>query len=540
MSEWHFLRPHMFYLLIPLILLLAALWRRKLKFGGWGQVCDEQLLPYILQGDAKNRYLPFAMLSLTGLIGIVALAGPTWERVSLPLVQEKSGLVIALDLSPGMNSEDVKPTRLQRAIYKVNDILQKRREGETALVVYTDEAFVVTPLTDDVRTISALLPSIDTTIMPTHGLNHEKAVALGAELLKQGGITKGSILLITTGAAGGFANPGMPVSVLGVGTEQGAPVPKGNGGFMLDEKGGVIISKLEKAKLAKLAEATGGRFALLSSDESDIKTLLYSKDSSYGTKDSQVHWQWLDGGYWLLLLLLPFAAWLLRRGDLSIALIVLSAQLEAGFWSTSDQIGQKLFAREEYAEAAGEFQDRNWQGAAHYKGKNYQEAADCFAQDKSANGYYNYGNSLAMLGSYGEAIAAYEKALELQPDHEDAAYNKKILEEEQKKKEDQEQDEDQQDKDQDKQKNGDKDEQKNKEEQSGDEQSQEPNQEDKEEYSRQVEKELQQQQEPEQQVAEAECDPQREIDDRWLERVPDDPGGLLRRKFLYQYKKGRS
>ncbi len=580
MSEFHFLRPDYFYLLLPLAVLLFALWRLKLANGGWSKVCDKNLLPYILQGEVKKNLFAFASLLLMGLLTITALAGPTWEKVSLPLIQEKSGLVIALDLSPAMNSEDLKPSRLQRAIYKVDDILKKRREGQTALIVYTDEAFVVTPLTDDVRTISALLPALDTSIMPTHGLNHDKAIAKAAELIRQGGISNGSILLITSGSVAEFADAGYPVSILGIGTEQGAPVPKGDGGFMLDEKGGVIISKMDRAKLKKLAEATGGRFALVSADESDIRSLLRPKAGNYGTTDSQTHWQWLDGGYWLVLISLPLAAFLLRRGFLAITLLLFTCRLQAGVWSTGDQKGQQLFEQEAYAEAAEEFTNPSWQGAAYYKAKNYIAAARCYKQDTTPDGYYNLGNCLAMQGEIDEAIAAYEKTLELEPDHEDAAYNKKLLEEKKKNKQekqdqqngdqdksdqdkqdgDQDQsgqdkqdgdqdksDQDKQDGDQNKQNNqnkSDQDKQKNKsddqDKQDGKPDNQDIKQEDKEEYSEEVDKELQNQPEGGQEEQMAECDPQREIDDRWLERVPDDPGGLLRRKFLYQYKKGRS
>lgn len=538
MSEFHFLRPGFFYLMIPLLLLLVALWRRKRGQGGWGKVCDKHLLPYILKGEVSRTLLPFAFLLITSVLGIIALAGPTWTRVSLPVVEEKSGLVIALDLSPAMNSEDLKPSRLKRALYKVDDILKKRREGQTALVVYTDEAFVVTPLTDDTRTISALLNVLDTTIMPTEGLNPEKAIAKSTDLLKQGGINKGSILLITASSQT-FSDPGMPVSILGVGTEQGAPVPKKAGGFRLDTNGGVIIDKLEKAKLKKMAEATGGRFALISADESDITYLLRPTREGYDVKDSQSHWQWLDSGYWLVLFCLPFAAYLFRRGSLTLAMLLFTCQLQAGLWKTNDQWGQQLFEKGQFEEAAEVFEDPQWKAAAYYKAKNYQAAAEIYEQDTSAEGYYNLGNSLAMREFIDEAIVAYKKALEIDPNHEDAAYNKKKLEEKKQDPQDKDQDkkENQQNSDQDKNDDQDKNGEQDKNE---DQKEPEISEEDKEDYKQQMDEEMENQPQEEQQPQMAEGDPQKEIDDRWLERIPDDPGGLLRRKFLYQYNKGKS
>lgn len=539
MSEFHFLRPLYFCLFIPFLLLLIGLWRSKLSQGVWSKLCAPHLLPYILEtGSAGRRVLPLALLFFTGAAWIIALAGPVWERVSLPLIQQKSGLVIALNLSPSMNAEDVKPTRLQRALYKVNDILQKRSEGQTAFLVYTDEAFVVTPLTDDVKTIKALLPVIDTSLMPTHGLNHEKAVEKGSELLRQGGITDGSILLIAADALAAPLPSEIPVSFLAVGTEQGAPIPKGGGGFVLDEKGGVIISKVDKSKMRKAAEGTGGRFALIAADDTDVQYLLDQKSGSFETQETEVKVLWKEWGYWLALLTLPFAAFFLRRGYLSLALVCLSTQLHADLWKNSDQRGAQLYAQEEYQEASQAFRDRKWQAASHYKAKNYEAAEKLYEEDHTADGYYNYGNSLAQQEKIDEAIAAYDKALELQPDHEDALHNKKLLEEQKqqqsqdnKDKQDQEKKQDKQDRqdkqDQDKQDQEDKQDKQDKQDQ---EEQEKQDQQDKEEQDKQEEKEEQM----------AESDPQKEIDNRWLQRIPDDPGGLLRRKFLYQYQKGRA
>lgn len=588
MSDFYFLRPLYLLLFIPFLLLLLALWKKKLSGGAWSKLCAKHLLPYVLLRKPTSQFWPLSLAALTGILCITALAGPTWERIPLPLQQKNSGLVIALDLSLAMNTEDVKPSRLQRARYKIDDILHKRQEGQTALIVYTDEAFVVTPLTTDTKTISALIPALETTIMPTHGLRHDKAIEKGAALLKQAGIANGSILLITTESQESDFDPSIPVSILGVGTEQGAPISKSDGGFHVDASGGMVLSKLNKKQLTKLAQATGGRFATLSSDDSDIDYLLagLNQSSAYEKQEALTTVKELDGGYWLVLLALPLAALLIgRTGFLTLSLILLTTNLQAfewhDLWFTADQQGKQAFEQKDYSQAAGKFENPNWQAAAYYNAENYAEAAKRYENDHSPDGYYNYGNALANQGAIKEAIAAYDQALALQPDHEDAAYNKKILEEMKQPPQDNEQQnqDKQQDDSQDKQDGGEQNQQDKQDDSQGDQQDkqskdqqndkqdkqdkqqndkkeQQPqndqegskekppapelNQEAKEQYNKEMEKEIEKemakldQLERDDQAAKNEQ--QVELDENWLQRVPDHPETLLKRKFLHQYR----
>ncbi|MDH3997640.1 MAG: VWA domain-containing protein, partial [Desulfuromonadales bacterium] len=167
MSEFHFLRPDWFWLLAPALLLLLLLWRRQLRSRSWQSVCDPQLLPHLLIGRSQRRSnWPLHMLLLALLLATTALAGPVWERQQVPLFRQDSALVLLLDLSLSMHAGDLKPDRLTRAKMKLHDILQQRREGQSALVVFAGDAFTVTPLTDDANTIIALLDSLEPGLMP--------------------------------------------------------------------------------------------------------------------------------------------------------------------------------------------------------------------------------------------------------------------------------------------------------------------------------------------------------------------------------------
>lgn len=243
MNEFHFLRPDWFWLLPPLALLLFWLWRHQLRSRSWQAVCDSQLLPYLLLGRSqRRRNWPLHLILLSLLLTVIALAGPTWERLPQPLFRQHSALVILFDLSASMNVADLKPSRLIRAQLKIDDILSQRREGQTALVVFAGDAFTVTPLTDDSRTIAALLDSLEPGLMPTFGSRPELAIKQGRRLLQQAGLAKGDLLLITDddqpetamAEATQLHQDGYRLSVLGVGTKAGAPIPLADGGFFKD------------------------------------------------------------------------------------------------------------------------------------------------------------------------------------------------------------------------------------------------------------------------------------------------------------------
>ena len=155
-SEFHFIRPTWLLAILPYLVIVVLMLRNKLSRGNWSAVCDAELLPYLLQEKAvhNSRWL-LTTGAIAAFLVIVALAGPSWQRVPSPVFRNDSALVVALNLSHSMDAEDIKPSRLIRARYKIADILKRRKDGQTALLVYSGAAFTVTPLTDDIFTIFA-------------------------------------------------------------------------------------------------------------------------------------------------------------------------------------------------------------------------------------------------------------------------------------------------------------------------------------------------------------------------------------------------
>jgi len=578
-AEFHFIRPYWLLALIPYLALLVVMLRNKLGQGNWSAVCDAALLPYLLQQKAVNQSRwPITTGAVAALLAIIALAGPTWERLPSPVFRNDSALVIALDLSRSMDATDIKPSRLVMARYKIADILKQRKDGQTALLVYAGDAFTVTPLTDDTETIDSQLSALNTDIMPSQGSDVGLALEKAAELFKQSGLQKGQILLVTDGVDADKTMAAVKtldkyqLSILGVGTDDGAPVAVPEGGFLKDEQGNIVVPKLNSSELAKLAKAGNGIYETITANNSDIQAVLANVDRSVQQQgkqnDNLVLDQWAEKGPWLLLLVLPLAALTFRKGLLCVALLLILPLPKNSYaldwqdlWQTKDQQAQQAYKQQDYAKAAEQFENPDWKAAAHYKVGEYDKALESLKNSKSENSAYNLGNALAKAGQLEEAVKAYEKALAANPDNADAKHNKEVVEKELEK-QDQKQDDKQQSKD-DSQQNKDKEQseksgeqqpdQNNNEEKPeqkpeqkpSDKQSDEKQQQDQAEQKKPEAEKPQQaeqgkdeakQQEKEQAPVEAEpSDEQKQANEQWLKRIPDDPAGLLKRKFKYQY-----
>jgi len=470
------------------------------------------------------------VLGCVALLAIIALAGPTWEKLPQSVYQKETALVIALDLSRSMDAADLKPSRLTRARHKIADILNLRQEGQTALVVYAADAFTVTPLTSDVDTILALLPDLETGLMPAQGTRADRAFKLALELFKNSGITRGDVLLVSDGVSDLelkrvetllAEKPGQRISVLAVGTREGGPVPLKNGGFLKARDGAIVITSMLDDNLHRIAQSSGGVFAAISADDIDINTLSYMMDSSIDDREARLSDRstdiWRELGPWLLLIALPLAALSFRRGLIWLVplyIVVLPPDAQAldwqAMWQNNDQRASQLFAEEEFATAADLFDNPQWQAASKYRAGDYAAALDAWQQFDSDDAHYNRANSLARLGRYEDALAAYQQLLEQNPAHEDARFNKEALEEWLKNQQ-----------------------------QQGEQQQGEQQQGEQQQGEQQQGEQQQGAQQPTEEEALAELDQQmtEQAAEQWLRKIPDDPGGLLRRKFIYQYRK---
>ena len=565
--NFHFLRPEWFYALIPAAILFALLRYRNSHHSNWETAIEPHLLEHILDNpDSQVSRSPFTILLLAWLIATIALAGPVWRKTPQPVHEREDALVVIFDLTQSMLATDVKPNRLVRAKRKLIDLLEMRDEGVTALVVFAGDAHTVSPLTDDTNTIAAMIPALDPSIVPAPGSRLASALEVAIELFENGGVASGRILIITDEIRDVVAaqqvsrqyRNAYPVSVMSVGTEEGAPIPvadeRGRVSFLKDRQGNLVIPKVNSRSLRDFADLSAGRFSPMSLTDEDLEFLLAEQPLAPEEQFREIERDfdvWFEEGPWLLLLLLPLASLAFRRGWLwALALLVIlpGEQAQAfgwdDLWQTRDQQAKQALDAGDPARAAELFEDPAWRATASYRSENFEAAANQFGEIKSSDGYYNLGNALARQGLLNEAIEAYDEALSLNPGDEDAAFNKKLIEDllqqQQEQQQEQQQDNEQDQENQEQQDSEQDQEQQQRQEQEQESSSDEEDQEQQEESQQEQQSDEKQNQEAQaQKAAEEEADPldeeEKQALQQWLRRVPDDPGGLLRRKFQQQY-----
>ena len=560
LQAFHFLRPGWLLATLPAVA-LAALWARRRRAGTpWRKAVAPELLTVLLESrqNAAGRWAPW-VVALALLLGALGLAGPTWQRLPEPVEQRSDGLVILLDLSLSMYAQDIPPSRLTRAQHKIADVLRHRSEGFTALVAYAGDAPVVTPLTDDARTIENLLTALNPAMMPVLGSNPGAAMDLAQELLRNAGLEQGRILMVTDGVdtlkdVTDRCDSRHVLSILGVGTGAGGLIPLdpmgAPGKHLTDQRGALVRAALDSERLRTLAQLCRGRYSDIDIGDSDIAHLLAAPapGAAQGRQVERAFDAWADLGYWCALALLPFLLASFRRGfmaSLAVALLGNFAPLpaQAGLWEDlwwrRDQQGYEALNSGQPKDAAALFQNQDWRSAAKYRGEDYQGAAAGWRTGDGATDSYNLGNALARLGDYEAAGQAYAKALAAAPDHEDAAFNKQLVEQllEQQRAEQTAQSGDQGES---QRRQGESQEQSGQQQaqsdaEAGPQQQAEPQNESPERASEQQgDDQAAEPGEAEAQLGEAGRSEQQEALEQWLRRVPDDPGGLLRRKFQHE------
>lgn len=583
------LRPDALWLAL---LIVPAGWlvlKKVRDSGDWFRAIDAELLPHLLRGGVTKQTRRNHWLVPVGLlIAVLGIAGPSFEKIDVPVFQRADALVIVLDLSASMSAADIQPSRIQRARQKIMDILERRTEGVTGLVVYAGDAHVVAPLTDDRRTIENLLPALDPAIMPLPGSNPEAALEAATDLLAAGGLASGRLLLITDGMpafdtdviAPSLQSANAELAILAVGTIAGAPIPRADGGFLRTDDGEIVIPTLDGPGLQSIASRLGGRYAEVALDNRDIDHLLTETafdDQGEVQLDRQTD-TWLDQGNWVGLLLAVGLLPLFRRGALSLLLVApllwsesSHAQLAQNLWQTPDQQGARAAMEGDHETAATLFENPDWRGVAQYRAGQWAKAAKSFESLNTADSWYNKGNSLAQAGQYENAIAAYDQSLNLQPDQGDALKNRDIVRqllEQQNEESQQDQQSQNEDANQDQQsgeennQSGDsqdsesqKDQQSSESSDSADGSKDSSNSSDPSQENNQAGEPSGQEEQQGDETPTELSDEQRErlaeqtrqqmgkFDEglekqqaleQWMRRVPDDPGGLLQRKFRYE------
>ncbi len=444
-SLWpHWLRPA-WLLVVPLLAwLLYKLWHRQKRAGRWQMILPPAFHHVLLGGghgrDSKTHWI---VLGIAWLLAVLALVGPSWQRLEQFGQKPIDPLVVVLELTPQMLASDTPPNRLELAKRKLRDLLATRNDAQTAIVVYAGSAHTLVPLSDDLATSHNLLETIKPSIMPLAGQRADLAIGKALALLHQADVGQGRILLIGTslseqerqGIRGALAGQGTPLLILGMGSRDGAPVSLDNGGLLRDEHGAIVLSRLDGASLDDVATSMGGHYQQARSDLLDLQGLGLLDNPQRVLNDGRRLRldTWADQGYWLLLPLLLLAACAMRRGWLfGLAFLCVLPRESLAFdwqdlWLRPDQQGQRLLERQRPAEAAQRFENVQWQGMALFAAGDYAGAAQRFATGDSAADHYNRGTALALNGELEGALDAFDQALERQPDFPAAQINRLLV-----------------------------------------------------------------------------------------------------------------
>jgi len=291
-ADLHFLRPEWLWLLLPATLALLVNRRQHDLRRRWLRVIDVELLEVLLgRGDSTRKVRPITVLTVVIGLGILALAGPTWEREPSPFTEDTAALVIVLKLTDSMLTNDVQPSRLERARHKIRDLLEMRAGARTALVAYAGSAHLVMPLTRDADVIESFAAELSPELMPRAGENLSEALTLADRTLRESG-QPGSILVITDGL-----NPSEAARIRTARPDRAvAPVLLG--------ALAPAASVGEAAQLREAAGALGSVLEFITADDDDVRAIsrqLANKLTS--VDDPGTTERWRDAGYWLTPLL---------------------------------------------------------------------------------------------------------------------------------------------------------------------------------------------------------------------------------------------
>ncbi|WP_066220872.1 VWA domain-containing protein [Formosa haliotis] len=436
-DKFHFLRAEYLWYGLPVAILLLLCILVYGENNAWKKHIAKHLQPYVIQkGTTWKSRLLYLFVMLVFAIGFIAFLGPTWNEQKAPAKKVASKLVIALDLSQSMLTEDVSPNRLERAKFKINDLLKANPRAETALLVFAASTHTVIPFTTDYKIITDNLDGLQPHMMPERGTGF-KMLFQKLDTLFTDNKAPGKILLFTddlvgmdTPAVSAFVQQHNAVlSIYPLATESGGEVPSFyNHKVALKHDKKVVSSALQTDKVIALQGIEGVKVLDMTLDKSDVT--LFAEDISdhliFEEKPKKEEENWQDNGFWLLIPLMALFLFSFRKGWSLLAVLLFvglsscnssddpkSKENEESFhfkdlWYTKAYQAQQEYDAGNYLAAAKDFDDPLRKGVAYYKAGDYAKAREEFQKDTTSNGQYNLGVTYAKLGDLTKAKAVFE------------------------------------------------------------------------------------------------------------------------------------
>ncbi len=419
---------------------LVAEWLYRKRITRFG---DSALVRLLMPDVSRlKRELKFWILMLALSSVILMLARPQMGMKTESHKRSGIEIMIALDVSNSMEAEDVTPSRLQKCKMLLETLIDKFSEDKVGLIVFAGDAFIQLPLTADYVSAKMFLSDISTGMIAAQGTDISRAIGIASSSFSQQDDIGRAIIVITDGedheggaveAAKTARKNGQCVFVLGVGSEGGAPIPV-DGGYLKDEKGNTVMTKLNAAMCKEVAHAGGGQYihvdnSSIAQTRLDAALEKLAKNEFETTAFSQYNEQFQ--AFALIALVLLVIEILIkgrrttgkglrskveslrtrvngRKNKLSIVNYQLSIIIFLSFLGTSTVMAQtdRDFVR--------------W-GNREYRAKNYDKAEVNYRKALEKNAHnpqaaYNLGNSLLLQGKDSLAVVQYNNALKTETD----------------------------------------------------------------------------------------------------------------------------
>ena len=435
-EQFHFLRAEYLWIIIPIVFITVLGLFFYRESNSWKKNISKDLRPFVIQkgSEWKSRLMHFTVL-LMFILGIFSFLGPTWNQEKSPTKKINSKVVIALDLSQSMLATDISPNRLERAKFKVQDLLEANPRAETTLLVFAGSTHTVTPFTTDYKIILDQVSGLQPKMMPVKGTGFSTLFSK-IDTLFTGNKAKGRIIIITDDlteipialVSNFLQENNTELYLYPFATPAGANIPSFN------QK-----SALDLQQLNRLNELEGCTILDMTLDNSDVEDLAktISNQLVFEDKSDAEDENWQDNGFWFIIPLAFIFLFSFRKGW-ALNLVIISFTLgscseenkekvkELDFndlWYTKEYQAQKEYDIGNYLDAASGFKDPMRKGTAYYKGGDFQSARVELEKDSSSQGLYNLGLTYAKLGLLDKSQEVFEKVFAQDPSNTNAKNN---------------------------------------------------------------------------------------------------------------------
>ena len=433
--------------------------------------------------NRPRRVLRFALVLLGLSLALLSLAQPRWGYTFEDVKRKGLDLLVAVDTSRSMLSNDVQPNRLERVKLAARDLINELQGDRVGLIAFAGRAFLQAPLTIDYEAVMESINDLDTTTIPEGGTNISSAITLAMQSFGKSAVGNRALIIFTDGeelsgdavnVAKTATDAGVRIFTVGVGTPQGSLIPitseNGETAFVKDSAGQVVKSKLDEKRLREIAQATGGSYVHLENGPRTMQQIYNEGLAKMQAAEIDVRlsrrpierYEWPLGAALAALALSMLIGERKRvRERIHVPAPAKVTAATAAFviflcqFAFGAAPGLDAYSNGKFEDAYGQFQQtlkshpqsraedklQFDSGAAAYKLKDYNKALESFSQallspdtGLQSKGHYNLGNTLYQRGEaqksddkklseWTNALDHYEQTLKLEPQNKDAKEN---------------------------------------------------------------------------------------------------------------------